>query len=427
MTPAHRADRTGLVRHSPDLYAHAVASGTTQAADADKELSSLAEALLLRVDELADAVVARVLDAVPYYRGSVEVPEDELLKGIREQLLFVLEPLGQSYDDLDTTTARAIGKRRAVAGVPLATIMDGYRVGIGAVWTAVADEATKRGEISTRSLLRAASDVWLIQDRFTEAMAGGYRDERATQVLAREHERSALVEALIVGRITDTAAMWEAADVLRVSRAGPYTVVAVELLEVGRQVLPGIEERLARSRLESAWRLMPDMQVGIVPLRRADRIGLLVRALQHYPVTRVGISPVFDDLQDTPYALRCARIAMTGALPGRAPIVVFDDSALAIGAVAAPDIMAQVSANVLGGLHRLPNDEGAVLLDTLEAWLDHEGSAASTAEALFCHPNTVRQRLRKLEEKTGRSLKNPRDVTELCVALETARRLPSGG
>jgi sugar diacid utilization regulator len=176
--------------------------------------------------------------------------------------------------------------------------------------------------------------------------------------------------------------------------------------------------------MESAWRLMPDLQVGIVPIRRPDQLGLLVSAVQRFPVTRVGVSPAFNDLIGTPFALHCARVAMIGAQLRREPITVFDESALAVGAVASPDIMQRVSETVLAGLYELPSEERELLLDTLETWFDKGGSAGRAAEVLFCHPNTVRYRLRRIEERTGRSLTDPRQTAELCVALETARRLP---
>jgi DNA-binding PucR family transcriptional regulator len=65
------------------------------------------------------------------------------------------------------------------------------------------------------------------------------------------------------------------------------------------------------------------------------------------------------------------------------------------------------------------------LLDTLEAWLDNGGSAERAANVLYVHANTVRQRLRKLEQYTGRALGDPRAAAELCIALESARRTPS--
>ena len=88
--------------------------------------------------------------------------------------------------------------------------------------------------------------------------------------------------------------------------------------------------------------------------------------------------------------------------------------------------MTHVVSTVLGRLNRLPAAERAVLLDTLEAWRDCGGSATQAADRLFCHPNTVRHRLRRITTATGRSLTAPRDVAELCLALEAARQQPAG-
>jgi isopentenyl diphosphate isomerase/L-lactate dehydrogenase-like FMN-dependent dehydrogenase len=54
---------------------------------------------------------------------------------------------------------------------------------------------------------------------------------------------------------------------------------------------------------------------------------------------------------------------------------------------------------------------------------ESDASLNAAAEALVCHPNTVRYRLRRIEQRTGRSLSRPRDVAELCLAFEVHRRL----
>jgi DNA-binding PucR family transcriptional regulator len=79
---------------------------------------------------------------------------------------------------------------------------------------------------------------------------------------------------------------------------------------------------------------------------------------------------------------------------------------------------------VLKGLNQLPPAERTILLDTFQAWLQADGSANDTAASIFCHPNTVRHRLRRIEELTGRSLSAPMDVAELCLAFEVDKRLP---
>ncbi len=69
-------------------------------------------------------------------------------------------------------------------------------------------------------------------------------------------------------------------------------------------------------------------------------------------------------------------------------------------------------------------DDRDTLLDTLEAWRDNEASATAAGAKLFCHPNTVRNRLRRIETLTGRSLSDPRAIAELCLALEAVRLRP---
>jgi sugar diacid utilization regulator len=48
---------------------------------------------------------------------------------------------------------------------------------------------------------------------------------------------------------------------------------------------------------------------------------------------------------------------------------------------------------------------------------------AWVADLLVCHPNTVRHRLRRSEQRTGRPLSRPRNVAELCLAFEVHRML----
>jgi DNA-binding PucR family transcriptional regulator len=63
------------------------------------------------------------------------------------------------------------------------------------------------------------------------------------------------------------------------------------------------------------------------------------------------------------------------------------------------------------------------LFETFRVWLENDGSLPAVGELMFCHPNTVRYRLRRIEQRTGRSLSRPRDVAELCLVFEAQRRL----
>jgi DNA-binding PucR family transcriptional regulator len=78
---------------------------------------------------------------------------------------------------------------------------------------------------------------------------------------------------------------------------------------------------------------------------------------------------------------------------------------------------------VLEPVLALDPETRTVLLETLRAWLAAGGSAAEAAKALYCHRNTVRNRLQRLEELTGRSLEDPRGVAELYLASEAVTLL----
>jgi DNA-binding PucR family transcriptional regulator len=98
-----------------------------------------------------------------------------------------------------------------------------------------------------------------------------------------------------------------------------------------------------------------------------------------------------------------------------------------VAAVSAPDTMRHTAQTVLGAVLDLPREQSTLLLQTLAAWRDNGGSAVATARQMFCHPNTIRQRLRKLESGTGRSLSDPQATAELFLALETTLLLPPPG
>jgi len=69
----------------------------------------------------------------------------------------------------------------------------------------------------------------------------------------------------------------------------------------------------------------------------------------------------------------------------------------------------------------LPSQEAGVLLGTLKMWFDEDGATSTAAQRLHVHRNTVRYRLRRVEELTGRSLTRPAGVAELHLALEASR------
>jgi DNA-binding PucR family transcriptional regulator len=69
---------------------------------------------------------------------------------------------------------------------------------------------------------------------------------------------------------------------------------------------------------------------------------------------------------------------------------------------------------------------GSPLLDTLSVYLEHASSLEATARMLFVHPNTVRYRLSRIAELTGRTPSDGRGSFVLRVAVALGRLADHG-
>jgi sugar diacid utilization regulator len=217
--------------------------------------------------------------------------------------------------------------------------------------------------------------------------------------------------------------LWEVASLLRLPSSGPFVVIAAEVPTVGAEALPEIESKLHSLDVYSAWRLFPDVQVGIAHAMSDQHLDKVLALISRMPADRVGVSARFDDLRDTPQALHFAKVTLRGRADRRSKVAVFDGSILATAAVGAPEVMTKWVGTALDCFYELPDEEREILFETFRVWQENDASVRAAAEVLICHPNTVRHRLRRIERRTGRSLSRPRDVAELCLAFEVHRQL----
>ena len=135
----------------------------------------------------------------------------------------------------------------------------------------------------------------------------------------------------------------------------------------------------------------------------------------------VVVGPIVDDLVE---AARSARAALSGMRAARAwpeaprPVASADllpERALAGDGHARRALATEVYQPLAAA--------GGDLLETLVAFLDEGGSIEATARTLFIHPNTVRYRLRRIQEVTGYAASDPRDSYVLRLALTLGRLL----
>jgi hypothetical protein len=388
---------------------------------ARRQVIEVAEALCARTDELATAVAQAITREVTLYQATEPVPFERVVHGCATNIRSVLNAISAGTE-FDPTAAANLGIERACDGVPLAAVMEAYRVGFRAVWDAAVKEVTGRGQMNGEAVQLLTTKIFAAQDIFTAAMTAAYRDEQTRRLVGDESEREVLIDSVLHGRLFEQWSIWEAADCLRLPAQGPYVVVAAES-SVGAEALPGIESKLRSMDVFSAWQLLPDMQVGIVHVKSDKQLANVLALVSRMASNRVGVSAQFDDLRDTAQALRYARVTLRGRSDQGPRVTQFDGSILSTAAVSAPEVMVKLAMPIIECFAELTANERDVLFETFRVWLENDGSLRAVGELLFCHPNTVRYRLHRIEQRTGRSVTRPRDVAELSLAFEVHRLL----
>jgi hypothetical protein len=382
--------------------------------------ASISAALRTSLPALTERIVARIRAEIPFYAGQDIVTHDDLHQSVRANIDYILASLTDSAAP-NLTAPNATGRARAAQGAPLAEMLTAYRVGVAELWSAMAATARDLPGVPASDVIDLAGTVFAVQNTYTDAALTAYRDEAREMLRTQERERSALVEVILTGAAA-RGTLWEVANALRLPLDGSFLVVAAET-DLGHDPVPRAESALAVLDVRSVWRLDADLSLGVLSLPDRTRNAAVLNVLSRHATGRVGASPVFAELHQASWALELARLAL-GSHSGDARVTQFRDSPIDLLVAAAPHAALEAARAVLGSLLALPEDELELLLGTFEAWVRANGSATAAGAELFCHPNTVRYRLRRIESGSGRTLNNPGDVAELVTAVRAWRELP---
>lgn len=91
-------------------------------------------------------------------------------------------------------------------------------------------------------------------------------------------------------------------------------------------------------------------------------------------------------------------------------------------AVQDDDALRTYSESLLSPIDEADSEYGSELLRSLEAFIENNGQWEKAATQLYCHRHTLRYRIRRIEELTGRDMGNAQDRIEMWLAIQ-AREL----
>ncbi|MEU4174417.1 helix-turn-helix domain-containing protein [Streptomyces sp. NPDC026589] len=395
---------------------------------ADREavevLHRAARVLVASLPALTDRLVEALYAQEPGYRAAIDSGRAEVWQEVHHSLRHNVGSLIQPREFRESAhrTSRWIGEIRAEQGVPLDAVLHAFRMGGAMVWQDLVDETARRDPDDVRLLVHVAADVWNFVDEHCGIVADAYRQAERRLSWRRENRQRLMVAALLDGtaRIADLA---EAAAMLGLPEQGRYAVLAVAAAPRGPGpaarpplTLPGGPDAPA------LWHPGPEAELAILPLAGLPgELGALAAALDVPAGVRAGIGSAVEGLAALGDARRLAETALR-ACPASGGTVLLDEHLPDALVVSSPALAEALADRVLGPLGRLDPADRDVIVETLTAWLDADGSAQRAGAKLYCHRNTVLNRLRRFEQLTGRCLTRPRDAVEVSLAL-AARRL----
>ena len=88
--------------------------------------------------------------------------------------------------------------------------------------------------------------------------------------------------------------------------------------------------------------------------------------------------------------------------------------------------LAALAAEVLGSVVRYDSAHAGELVPSVRVWLEHDRHTERAARALHIHPNTLRYRVQRFEEISGRSLSSTASLAEVWLALRATTPAPAG-
>ncbi|MFJ7056763.1 PucR family transcriptional regulator [Streptomyces microflavus] len=426
--------------------------------DAVEVLHRAARVLVASLPVLTDRLVEALYEQEPGYRAAIESDRAEIWQEVHHSLRHNVGSLIQprEFREAAHRTSRRIGEIRAEQGVPLDAVLHAFRMGGAMVWQDLVDETARRDPDDVRLLVHVAADVWNFVDEHCGIVGDAYRQAERRLSWRRENQQRLMIAALLDGtaRIAD---LCEAAAMLGLPEQGRYAVLAVASAPRGPQrpgptrpslnlpaALPGAApygqsgpDGLPHTRPDTAplpgaipgtaplWHTGPDAEFAILRLTGGPgdpgELHAIAAALDAPAGTRAGIGSAVEGLAALGDARRLAETALR-ACPASGGTVLLDEHLPDALVVTSPALGSALADRVLGPLDRLDPSDRDVILETLTAWLDADGSAQRAGARLYCHRNTVLNRLRRFEQLTGRCLTRPRDAVEVSLAL-AARRL----
>lgn len=350
---------------------------------------------------VAALVLARLWDEVPTYESVAEAQVLASIERIVARCCRTLSdrvvPSSEQYWEAERTVLE-----RLRLGVPIEDVLAGFRITIASVHRRLTELAPENG-VDDAILLELTSLLWRLGDAFSLRGAAAYHQRGLAVAVADQRRRDEWITRALAGELRPDQ-IAHGVTVHRLRRDRDYRAFVTA---------PVSEQNL--ERVQQALSTEAGYDVLMVPAG-----GRLIGILERPPRSVPGLLLAVGDSQPV------EALAVSYATAER--VLEAARRQFAEGVHTAESLGWRLAAADLGAIGDLLVDRyleplarsggfGRQVVDALRAYLACDRSIPRTAEALHVHVNTLRYRLARFEELTGRTLNDTDTIVELALVL----------
>lgn len=376
----------------------------------DPSARSVKRALVARLVDLVEPLPAQLLERlqaeIPSYRG---IDRDDLLPATVTGIKRILTTVGDErpFTDTELSAFREHGEMRGRQSISLEDMLGGWRLAVRAALENLVSIGREIG-VTDRDLLDLSHDVLAVSDTAVAALARGHHDAEREMAGYEQDRLTDLVRGILLGTLS-RAEIRVRIETYNLDPDGDY--YAFRMRGNANAQVGGHARRVASTPGASTR--------GLTASIDGDLAGFLDRHPEPVIDVTTGVGPPsrLDRLE--PSFLRATRAMTAAAAFGLTGVYDLTGLGLLPVVLDEHDIGDEL---VRRYIEPLGTGEAAqTILTTVRHYLSLGMRADLAAEQLFVHHNTVRYRLRRYEELTGTTLRDPDRALEAWWALQRHR------
>ncbi|MEV6633687.1 helix-turn-helix domain-containing protein [Actinoplanes sp. NPDC051470] len=373
-------------------------------------------AVIMRAElpSLAGEVIAEIRETIPEYARPMDGPYGQTLRlGVEHALESFVDQVAdpsaphQGWD----WVFRRLGRYEANEDRSLDSLQAAYRVGARVAWQR-AVKVGRRESLPSAIMFQLADALFAYIDQLAALSVEGYVEAKARSADALNQWRRRLLRLILESPPAPVSAVKDLANLAGWTVPDEVTMIAVGL--GSPEATPPLDDVLSDLDAVEPYLLVPGR------LSADRRAGLIAE----FPGSRLAVGPTVR-LSAASDSLRWARqalaLAESGAIDAE-PAILCEDHLCEMLLFSDRALVEQLAGREFAAVRDLTAHRRDRLIETLEAWLEARGSAAKIAERLRVHPQTVRYRMRQLEQSLGDQLDDPDSRFAMELVLR-ARRL----